>query len=201
MDVLSKNLFNDFEEESTMIMTPNMKRPHTPTNVTNRSRRMCLPPICENSSPRSSDSFMCDDFNSTDEMMSPPCSPAKLPYSPDRSSFMHSPPSIDRGFLALKLFDTPHTPKTLLSKFKQVGRDSKLSPEGSPRNLNKSCSRVRLKDRFARVKDLQVDRKKAKTDPRSGKPVVYANINPFTPSHSVIKPKRPRQDFERYFSF
>ena len=195
MDALAKNLFDEFEEDSSPVaVTTKMKRPHTPTNVTNKSHRLQLPLICEDSSPKSGDSFMCDEFNSTDELMSPPCSPAKLPYSPDRSSLLQSPPSIHRGFLALKLFDTPHTPKTLLSKFKHVAGDRKISPENTPKET-KSCSRVRLKDRFARVKET--DRKRPKSESNCHKHVVYANVNPFTPTAGVGKSKRSRQEFER----
>ena len=136
---------------------------------------------------------MGDEFNSTDEMMSPTCSPAKRPYSPEQSTLFHSPPSIQRGFLALKLFDSPHTPRTLLGKFKESTSEP-IQQNNTPIE-NPTKSRIRLKDRFSNIKNL--DRKRPNSEPRISKPVVYANVNPFTQTGNVFKTKRTRNDFER----
>ncbi|XP_057313912.1 wee1-like protein kinase 2 [Hydractinia symbiolongicarpus] len=194
MDNLAKNLFDEFSDnESDLLATPPMKRPHTPTFREGNQRPM--PSIFEDrsfGSPKSGDSFLGDELNSTDEMLSPSCSPMKLVQSPGRGFSMQSPPSIQRGFLALRLFDTPHTPKTLLNKFKDAAGES---PKSSPKSQTKLNSRVRLKDQFAHIKDT--NRKRPNSEPRNiGKNVVYANINPFTPSAAGVKHKRTRQEFE-----
>ena len=201
MDDLAKSLFNDFEESNQTPSRRDMKRPHTPTNVYKTPKSLPLPSISEDvsfGSPKSlGDSFLGDEFNSADEMMSPPCSPAKKIYSPN-SSFCQSPPSLQRGLLALRLFDTPHTPKTLTRNFKRIASNSKKETVEEPCH-NAVCpespksnkfSRSRLKNKLNKSRNQH-----ANTDPRpESKSIVYANINPFTPSPSIVRAKKMRPD-------
>lgn len=194
MDFLSRTLFDEFNEEVPSPPKPTFTRPHTPPLI-NSSGILPLPCINEDisfGSPKSIDSLYADDLNSTGEMISPPCSPTKLP-SPCPNRLLQSPPSIHRGFLALKLFDTPATPKTLLNKFKNASNEQNSDlhkPEEPVKNLRMG------KTNFGRFRDKE--RKRPGTDPRAEKrPFVYANINPFTPSPSIVKHKRTRQEFER----
>lgn len=197
MDCLARTLFDDFNDDVPSPPKPTFTRPHTPP-VMRSTGRLPLPCISEDvsfGSPKSVDSLYADDLNSTGEMISPPCSPSKLP-SPSPNKFLQSPPSIHRGFLALKLFDTPATPKTLLNKFKNASNEQK-SKEYDKTEPVRSYSRTSRN--FAKFKDLD---KRPGTEPRADKrPFVYANINPFTPSPSVVKHKRTRHEFERYFLY
>ena len=181
-----------------------VQRPCTPP-VIKSSRTRPMPFITESKDYNKESLFsLSDDFNSSGEMISPPCSPTKL-MSPSPNRLMQSPPSIHRGFLALKLFDTPHTPKTLLSKFKDAANDNTLTAD---RNLNNNIEQngnlrtnkrfsSKSRERFTNL--LEDDFKRPSTEPRlDRKHVVYANINPFTPSPSVVKHKRTRQEFERF---
>lgn len=194
MDCLARSLFNDFSDDIPSPPKPTFSRPHTPP-IVNTTGRLPLPCISEDvsfGSPKSIDSLYADDLNSTGEMISPPCSPSKFP-SPSPNSLLQSPPSIHRGFLALKLFDTPATPKTLLNKFKNASNKHKSDEYDKPEPVNGIRT---SKSHFAKFKDIE--RRRPATDPRADKrPFVYANINPFTPSPSVVKHKRTRQEFER----
>lgn len=90
-------------------------------------------------------------------------SPVKVMDFQDTLSPPFSPPAIG----GLRLFDTPHTPRTLLQKASISG-----SPEA--RVENRKISRLRRGGLgFGR---------QAKTDPKvQTKPRITANINPFTP--------------------
>ena len=185
-----KNLFDDDADTDSIMefpVTPKIKR-----LFSNNSGQLPLPSIVEDNGNQSGDSFFGDELNSSDEMMSPTCSPAKRPYSPQQPALFHSPPSIQRGFLALKLLDSPRTPRTLLGKFKAAANERTEANENS-------CikSRHKLKDRLSNLKNM--DRKRPSSEPRVNKPVVYANVNPFTPTGTVFKTKRTRNEFERYW--
>ena len=191
-----KNLFDDDADTDSPMefpVTPKVKR-----LFSNNSGRLALPSIVEDNGNQSGDSFFGDELNSSDEMMSPTCSPAKRPYSPQQPALFHSPPSIQRGFLALKLLDSPRTPRTLLGKFKDAACKSERTEANENIHIK---SRLRLKDRFSNLKN--VDRKRPSSEPRVNKSVVYANVNPFTPTGNVFKTKRTklnerRNEFERY---
>ena len=193
MDCLSRSLFDEFNDDSPK--KPKFQRPCTPP-VINTGNMLPLPCIVEDTMSRSK----CDDFNSSGEMISPPCSPTKF-MSPSPNRLLQSPPSIHRGFLALKLFDTPHTPKTLLSKFKSAANENTPSEGDKDHKDVKRNKRLSAKsrERFLNMRDMREveDRKRPTTEPRDKKHVVYANINPFTPSPTVVKHKRTRQEFER----
>ena len=202
MDCLNRSLFDEFNDDSPK--KAKVQRPCTPP-VIKSSRTRPMPFITESKDYNKESLFsLSDDFNSSGEMISPPCSPTKL-MSPSPNRLMQSPPSIHRGFLALKLFDTPHTPKTLLSKFKDAANDNTLTAD---RNLNNNIEQngnlrtnkrfsSKSRERFTNL--LEDDFKRPSTEPRlDRKHVVYANINPFTPSPSVVKHKRTRQEFERF---
>ena len=198
MDCLSRTLFDEFNEEDSPKKSK-FQRPCTPP-VVNNNNRLPLPCISEDSFKRN-DFYIGDEFNSSGEMISPPCSPAKF-MSPSPNKLLQSPPSIHRGFLALKLFDTPHTPKTLLSKFKDAANiesnSSEKETEAAKRNKSFAS---KSRERFSNLGD-GADRKRPLTEPRPDKKqFVYANINPFTPSPSVVKHKRTRQEFERLVPF
>ncbi|XP_065669451.1 wee1-like protein kinase isoform X3 [Hydra vulgaris] len=186
MSTLAQNIIDKFTEE--MVSPISHKRPCTP--VLKKSRGLPLPSITEVDKITSCHrSFLDDELNSTDDMISPPDSPVKKRLiSPIKSTSFQSPPSIQRGFLALRLFDTPHTPKTLVSKFKNnTNSEYDISSNEGP------ASRTRLKKKKTNLDD----RKRKKSDRKQGeKLVVYANINPFTPSPSIVKAKRTRTDFE-----
>lgn len=193
MDCLSRSLFDEFNDESPK--KAKFQRPCTPP-VINTTNKLPLPFITEeNGCVR--DRFKNDDFNSSGEMISPPCSPAKM-MSPSPNRLLQSPPSIHRGFLALKLFDTPHTPKTLLSKFKDAANDNLMDKEKDNKDLKRNKRfNSKSKDRFAELRETEF--KPPTFNPSyNKKQIVYANINPFTPSPSVVKHKRTRQEFERY---
>ena len=185
-----KNLFDDDADTDSPMEFP--VTPKTKRLFSNNSGRLPLPSIVEDNGNQSGDSFFGDELNSSDEMMSPTCSPAKRPYSPQQPALFHSPPSIQRGFLALKLLDSPRTPRTLLGKFKAAVNERTEANENS-------CikSRLKLKDRLSNLKNM--DRKRPSSEPRVNKPVVYANVNPFTPTGTVFKTKRTRNEFERYW--
>ena len=93
-------------------------------------------------------------------------SPAKMEYNDTKTS-PFSPPAIG----GLRLFDTPHTPRSLLQK-----SSCSESPEGRVENRKLSRFRRGL---------LGV--RQAKTDPRSNvnKSRITANVNPFTPDLNV----------------
>ena len=149
-------------------------------------------------SPKSSDSFM-DEMETIYESISPNNSPMKPISSPNNQSsdFTCSPPCINKGIINLRLFDTPHTPKTLFSKLKKFSaeeNDSFLT--NSPASLKKRRS---LRDKFVKKELQQFDRKRPQTVPRPERTVVYANFNPFTPNSEVqMKAKRPRVQYSRY---
>jgi len=201
MDCLSRSLFDEFNDDSQK--KTKFQRPCTPP-VINVGNMLPLPCIVEDTISRS-EFLHGDDFNSSGEMFSPPCSPTPCSptkfMSPSPSRLLQSPPSIQRGFLALKLFDTPHTPKTLLSKFKSAANESTPSEGDKDHKDVKKNKRLSAKsrERFSNMRNIREgeDRKRPTTEPRDKKHVVYANINPFTPSPSVVKHKRTRQEFER----
>eukprot|EP00111_Clytia_hemisphaerica_P018797 TCONS_00055574-protein len=196
MDCLSRSLFDEFSEGESP-KKAKFKRPCTPP-VINTTNKLPLPFITEDDG-YNNDMLMRDDFNSSGEMISPPCSPTKLMSpSPNRPSrLLQSPPSIHRGFLALKLFDTPHTPKTLLSKFKDAANDN-TSPTSSNDNKKDIKKKRNSINKEKRLDFNSADFKHPASIIRGNidKKVVYANINPFTPSPSVVKHKRTRQEFE-----
>ena len=199
MDCLSRSLFDEFNDESPK--KAKLQRPCTPPVIKSSIRPM--PFITETKNYNKDGLFSIgDEFNSSGEMVSPPCSPTKL-MSPSPNKFLQSPPSIHRGFLALKLFDTPHTPKTLLSKFKDAANDKTIIVDKNANNTEQNENirttkrfSSKSRDRFTNL--LEEEFKRPSTEPRlNRKQVVYANINPFTPSPSVVKHKRTRQEFER----
>lgn len=183
------NFFDEIEEDFEFGKSPPPKRSRTPTKTHKRISRRPLPVINENGgcSPRS-DSFTTDDFNSTNDTLSPPFSPVKMHLSPHS---MHSPPSIQRGVLALKLFDTPHTPKTLLNKFKRAAGDESEKKKNVPQT--RSRNKTKLKE------DSRCSSENTVTPPTVERPVIIANINPYTPSPLTHPPgKRNRNEFEKY---
>ena len=218
MDSLSKNLFNDFElevegfENPQFASPPSLKRCLPRPNV----HRFELEVIRENSSsaarnreddgsPKSSDSLI-DELGSIDDFVSP----SKFSCSPDQTqeqpSFNCSPPSLNKGFLALKLFDTPHTPKTLFTKSKRGSKEDSQDfcpPSPLVSDRIKARGSLRLRERLKR-EDRNINHKKrgAVTDPRPQRTVVYANVNPFTPDSDVqVRAKRPRIYHSRYQPF
>ena len=162
-------------------------------------------------SPKSGDSFNGDsELNNSTDTISPPFSPVKMHLS--SPSGMHSPPSIQRGVLALKLFDTPHTPKTLFNKFKCAAgdtsghrsstrdRDAPYTRSRSKSVISKDNSKDNLRDL---VKDLgSVSGVENVETPSATRHVILANINPYTPSpmspsRAALKQKRNRKQFEK----
>lgn len=189
MDSLAKNLFDDHDESmEDVVITPKLKRTYSKIN-TSGSFMPPLPSIIEDGC-LSGDSFMSDGM----DMMSPSCSPSKIPYTPERSTPFQSPPSIHRGFLSLRLFDSPRTPKTLLNKFKNAACENE-TPD-NVRSPEKPSSRTRLKDKFIMMNATTGDSGPRRRTPLNTKSVVYANINPFTPSPSEVKPKKSRNNLE-----
>ncbi|XP_065057622.1 wee1-like protein kinase 1-A [Rhopilema esculentum] len=191
MDTLAKNLLGEFNfEGKSSLPKPNFSK------LFNDSVPNLMSPASprELASPKSSDSFI-DEIDCLDQFSSPNNSPVKETGSPngENNNFSCSPPCLNKGILNLRLFDTPHTPKTLFTKSKKAFADDHKEQKGirSPGNLR---NRTALRDKFIR-KDLLAfqDRKRPQTAPRPEKNIVYANFNPFTPNSEVqIKAKRPR---------
>lgn len=200
MDKLAKNLFADFGTENTSplpkpffsaqptgLPCPNILKFDSPTMAR------------EQSSPKSSDSFM-EELGGIDEFISP----EKNFFSPENQqpNFSCSPPCLNKGFLNLRLFDTPHTPKTLFTKLKKASIEEKDPTIMKSPSSTRHGSRTSLRAKFMR-KDLASlqERKRPQTEPRllAHKNVVYANFNPFTPNSEVqMKAKRPRIQLSRY---
>ena len=200
---LSSSFFDEIEEDFSFSNSPPPKRPRTPTSIRGKRSRRPLPVINENGghSPKCGVSCLCDDFNNTNENISPPFSPVKMHLSPQG---MHSPPSIQRGVLALKLFDTPHTPKTLFNKFKRAAGDSGRLHKDRDKAVpqTRSRNRMKLKDEFNLVKSCNLlSGTETFNTPTVERPVILANINPYTPSpylqSPVLKHKRNRNEFEK----
>lgn len=201
MDKLAKNLFADFGTENTSplpkpffsaqptgLPCPNILKFDSPTIMAR-----------EQSSPKSSDSFM-EELGGIDEFISP----EKNFFSPENQqpNFSCSPPCLNKGFLNLRLFDTPHTPKTLFTKLKKASIEEKDPTIMKSPSSTRHGSRTSLRAKFMR-KDLASlqERKRPQTEPRllAHKNVVYANFNPFTPNSEVqMKAKRPRIQLSRY---
>lgn len=199
MDTLAKNLFSEFDGGA----TSGLPRPHFPTNNF-MSSPLCSNPeggtpslVRELSSPKSSDSFM-DEMENLYEFMSPTNSPIKQISSPSNEPgiFTCSPPCLNKGLLNLRLFDTPHTPKSLFTRLK------KASVEDNNSNIMKSPASVKnrksLREKFMKKELQQQDRKRPQTAPRPEKNYVYANFNPFTPNSELqMKAKRARIQLSR----
>lgn len=196
MDSLAKSLFSDFECN----VKPGLPRPlfqtdgFTPSSL---CQKLNAPSIArEMSSPKSSDSLI-DEMENIYEFMSPTNSPMKSNSSPnnEQADFSCSPPCLNKGLLNLRLFDTPHTPKTLFTKLKKASvEEGELNIIRSPISLR---NRRSIREKFMK-KDLQQDRKRPQTAPRPERNVVYANFNPFTPNTDFqMKAKRPRMQFSR----
>ena len=129
--------------------------------------------------PTSSDSSL--------SFLESPPSPRRFPSNQQssRRSPTSSPPSL-RG---LRLFDTPHTPKTLLERSKNHDHQPPSSPD-----LRQSRSR-----RFGLRTRRHLGERKNFSEPRNlgshGR--IETNINPFTPNHnesSIQKHKRCRMN-------
>jgi hypothetical protein len=115
------------------------------------------------------------------------------PSSPKRHPIRKTPPNSPPSLRALRLFDTPHTPKTLLERSKNY--DTTLPPE-SPDMRNTRGRRFALKSRRL------LGEKKPFSEPRDAgtRERIEANINPFTPNHnesSFLKHKRSRINLDR----
>ena len=197
MDTLAKNLFTDFDSEiKTGLPRPNFLgacNVNSPCTNFEGTRSMAR----ELSSPKSSDSLI-DEMENIYEFMSPTNSPMKSNASPiNEPNFSCSPPCLNKGLLNLRLFDTPHTPKTLFTKLKKASVEENDSFKiKSPASLK---NRRSLRDRFMKKDLQQQDRKRPQTAPRPERNVVYANFNPFTPNSEIqMKAKRPRIQLSRY---
>ncbi len=208
MDLLAKNLFDDFDKEAEEMQFEEMCSPPRRSldsprkNKGRKSRRMRNGATTRrdmmadlNSSPKSSDSCI-DELGSMDEFMSPTSSPIKPMFSPEAPKFTCTPPCLNKGILNLRLFDTPHTPKTLFTKSKKASIE-----ENEPPMINSPISyrsRTSLREKFMRKE--MAERKRPQTDPRNvHRDVVYANFNPFTPNSEVhLKAKRARINLSRY---
>lgn len=201
MDVLAKNLFDDFEEEACGLQFQSLSPPAVSRlgacrsvfgekSENNSSRIADL-----NSSLKSSDSFL---DASMEEFLSPSNSPMKVQSSPEMQGpiFNCSPPCLNKGILNLRLFDTPHTPKTLFTKSKKLSFEENESPgRASPYRARTSLRQKSLRRELIN----NLERKRPQTEPRPDHKVVYANFNPFTPNSEVhMKAKRPRIQNLRY---
>lgn len=111
------------------------------------------------------------------------CSPCKY-YSPDSSPVKiqlddsevfeprKTPPLSPPSLCGLRLFDTPHTPKSLLER-----SGSKSPASKSPRRIRKfPGSKLR--------RHIDIGGRRIQTEPRNNTRSVYANVNPFTPNGS-----------------
>ena len=117
------------------------------------------------------------------------CSPTST-----RMSSRQTPPGSPPSLRALRLFDTPHTPKTLL----QRSKNAESVPPESP-----DCRNSRGKRLTASKSRRVLGEKKPFSEPRgnSYRPSIEANINPFTPNHdesTIQTHKRSRLNLERY---
>jgi len=193
MDTLAKNLFDDFDME----VVGGLPCPKFPKDSDFIDLSSCTKPagndsiIREMSSPKSSDSVI-DEMENIYEFISPTNSPRKANSSSDNQTldFSCSPPCLNKGLLNLRLFDTPHTPKTLFSKLKKFSSEENDPCMKSPGTVKKKKS---LREKFMRRELQQQDRKRPQTAPRPERNVIYANFNPFTPNSEVqMKAKRPR---------
>ena len=117
-----------------------------------------------------------------------PTSPSRMQHQRSRRTPPNSPPSLR----ALRLFDTPHTPKTLLERSKNYD----TVPPESPDTRNTRGKRFGLKTRRL------LGERKPSSEPRGvgSRGQIEANINPFTPNHnesSIQKHKRSRTNIDR----
>ena len=199
MDRLAKNLFDEFDSE----VKPGLPRPKV-LGISDTNRSLLCPEfgtpestIRELSSPKSSDSLI-DEMDTICDFLSPNTSPMKINRSPDNQSneFSCSPPCLNKGLLNLRLFDTPHTPKTLFTKLKKFSAEENESYLiNNPVSLKQRRS---LREKFMKKELQKEDRKRPQTAPRPERNVVYANFNPFTPNSEVqLKAKRPRIHYSR----
>ena len=120
---------------------------------------------------------------SSPSFINSPTSPKRVHRQPIRKTPPNSPPSLR----ALRLFDTPHTPKTLLERSKNYDG---VPPE-SPDVRNSRGKRFGLKSR--RLLGERKPFSEPRTTGSNGR--IEANINPFTPNHnesSIQKHKRSR---------
>ena len=102
--------------------------------------------------------------------------------SPDKSDIPTTPPLSPPSLGALRLFDSPQTPKSLLERSSAVNRTI---------DFKRPVSRLRrglLKGRGFESEP--------RTGPRSRQ--VTANVNPFTPEASSIGAKRTRNEDRRW---
>jgi hypothetical protein len=125
---------------------------------------------------------------SSPSFINSPTSPKRIQRQPIRKTPPNSPPSLR----ALRLFDTPHTPKTLLERSKNYD----AVPPESPDVRNSRGKRFGLKSRRL------LGERKPFSEPRntSSHGRIEANINPFTPNHnesSIQKHKRSRMNLDR----
>eukprot|EP00794_Sanderia_malayensis_P012687 gene12687-13989_t len=198
MDTLAKNLFGDFQDESEDVSPPSVRRCLRPIKEMSRGAGINMENgIREvNSSPKSSDSFT-DDFCMMEDFISPTNSPLKGQPSSEKDApkFICTPPCLNKGILNLRLFDSPHTPKTLFTKSKKASlEENEPPPAVTPASPASLRSRTSLREKFLR-KELAEQRKRPQTEPRplQSQNVVYANFNPFTPNSQVhLKAKRAR---------
>ncbi len=126
--------------------------------------------------------------DSSPSFINSPTSPKRMQRQPIRKTPPNSPPSLR----ALRLFDTPHTPKTLLERSKNY---DVIQPE-SPSVRNSRGKRFGLKSRRF------LGERKPFSEPRDAgsRGRIEANINPFTPNHnesSIQKHKRSRMNIDR----
>lgn len=113
-------------------------------------------------------------------------SPSPKRMQQQRQSFRKTPPNSPPSLRALRLFDTPHTPKTLLERSKNYDTIPESADLRNPRGRKLGLKSRRL-----------VGVKKPFSEPRdaAGQGQIEANINPFTPNHnesSIQKHKRSR---------
>ena len=125
-------------------------------------------------SPECSEDLWDTGFCSPCKYYSPDSSPVKSPMD-DSEVFENArktPPLSPPSLCGLRLFDTPHTPKSLLER---SGSASSIS--SSPRRFKRPTG-TKLR------RHLENGGRRIQTEPRNNTRSVYANVNPFTPNGS-----------------
>lgn len=145
-------------------------------------------------SPDSSEDVWDAGFCSPCKYYSPDTSPVKLEMDDSEVFESRTPPPLSPPSLCgLRLFDTPHTPKSLLER------------SGSTSPGCKSPVRLRKFPGTKLRRNIERGGRRIQTEPRNSTRSVYANVNPFTPNGSANlkhsnKNKRTRNHRLVYFT-